>query len=467
MTSLEQRALTLASTVEVETLQELLLTELAAISGARSAILWVAGERTVLRLRAWRGLVEKAALAETVDPQGMQLIAWRSAGAMLVPLVLPSGELMGLLQLSDSASGAFSDEVLRCCNALAPFGAVALRNATRLALLQRQGLRDRDSGAYTASYFSDLATKEISKAKRYNRVFSLAIFSIDNLASIQLRLGHAAVRAAQTALVRVLSRLIRDADAVTRATEREFYVLLPETDSFGGHMFLRRVMSAIRADVEAKTLESQMSFGLCGALASFPRDGAAFDELVAHCRRRMEDRRASLHHALSLESLPFWDAVELLLGDDLSAPLPEMARESSRRGPFSEKFFNELQQEIARELLRAPRARGLVYLGAPRVNRELPLVRELDLAPAHLGSRVSVLGRRDDFAEHHAVLPVFLDGDQRLLRNEFLLWLGDGVSYAALQRRGSSSHWGFHSSDTVLVESLVEKLQHTYELQPY
>jgi hypothetical protein len=63
--------------------------------------------------------------------------------------------------------------------------------------------------------------------------------------------------------------------------------------------------------------------------------------------------------------------------------------------------------------------------------------------------------------------PVFLEGDERLARHEFLLWMGDGSAYGLLQRRGRGSTWGFHTSDPTLVEGLVSKLQTTYDLQPY
>lgn len=63
--------------------------------------------------------------------------------------------------------------------------------------------------------------------------------------------------------------------------------------------------------------------------------------------------------------------------------------------------------------------------------------------------------------------PVFLEGDERLARHEFLLWMGDGSAYGLLQRRGRGATWGFHTSDPTLVEGLVSKLQTAYDLQPY
>lgn len=465
--TLEQRCLAIVGVTEIEALQERVLSEFASLCAAQSGALWVSGERVGMRLRAWRGMLDRAALPELVDPSLVQVHAWKADTSLLVPLITPSGELIALAQLSDPISGTFSDEVLSACETFGQFGATAIKTATRFAQLQRQGLRDRETGAYTLSYFTDYATKEIYKARRYGRAFSLLTFSLDNLNAIRQRVGHAAVRQAQQIVLRVISQIIRDSDVVARATEHEFHVLLPETDYFGGLMFLRRALSSVLEEDDAKVLEARVPMGLTGGVATFPRDGDDFDELLICCRRRMDERRGSLHHHLRLEPLPFWDEVELLLGNSRSPKLPDAPGEPSRRGKVADVLFEELQTEIGREFLREPMARGLLYVGGPSVKAELPIVRALDHAPSDFAPRVYLLGRHADLQEHHAMTPVFLEGDDRLARHEFLLWMGDGSAYALLQRRGRGATWGFHTSDPTLVEGLVSKLQTAYDLQPY
>lgn len=465
--TIEQRCLALVGLSDIEALQERVLQEAAELCGAQSGALWVVGERTGLRLRAFRGLVDRAALPETVDPSLVQSAPWIAGASLLVPLVTSTGEVQGLVQLGEAISGGFGEELLHPTQMLGQFAAASLKTAGRFTALQRQGLRDRETGAYTLSYFTDYATKEIYKARRYGRAFSLLTFSLDNLAQVRLRLGPVAGRQAQQVVLRVISQTIRDADVVARATDQEFHVLLPETDFFGGLMFLRRALASVLDEPDARSLESRVPFGLTGGAATFPRDGEDFDELLVRCRRRMDERRGSLHHHLKLDALPFWEEVELLLGTPKSPRLPEAPGEPSRRGKVADVLFDDLQQEVGRELLREPMARGLVYVGGSAVKAELPIVRSLEGAPPDFGPRVYVLGRHADLREHPAVTPVFLDGDERLSRHEFLLWLGDGSAYALLQRRGRGATWGFHTSDPTLVEGLVSKLQAEYDLQPY
>lgn len=465
--TLEQRCLAIVGLTEIDSLQERILSEFSSLCAAQSGALWVSGERVGMRLRAWKGMLDRQSLPELVDPSLVQSHAWKTGQSLLVPLQAANGELIALVQLSDPISGTFADDLLQPCEQFASFAATAIKTATRFAQLQRQGLRDRETGAYTLSYFTDYATKEIYKARRYGRAFSLLTFSIDNLSAIRQRLGHNAVRQAQQIVLRVIAQIIRDSDVVARATEQEFHVLLPETDYFGGLMFLRRALSSVNEEPDARALEAKVPMGLTGGAATFPRDGDDFDELLLCCRRRMEERRGSLHHHLRLEPLPFWDEVELLLGNSRSPKLPEAPGEPSRRGKVADVLFEELQTEIGREFLREPMARGLLYVGGPKVKTDLPIIRSLDHAPSDFAPRVYVLGRHADLQEHPAMTPVFLEGDERLARHEFLLWMGDGSAYALLQRRGRGATWGFHTSDPTLVEGLVSKLQTAYDLQPY
>ncbi|MCI0571654.1 MAG: diguanylate cyclase [Myxococcaceae bacterium] len=470
------RCLELLASPDLEVLQERVLADLTAVCNAQSAVLWVADERGELCLRAYRGLVDRKALPERLAPDAPGLFpladgdVWQagSEGAPLlcVPLVC-GAEVVGLVQLADPLAKAFRPEDVAAVRELQDFVAIAVRNGRRFLALQRLGLRDRETAAYNLSYFTDYASKEIYKARRYGRTFSLLTFALDQLPEVRSRLGAAEARRAHRGIMRAISRIIRDPDVLAKASEQEFYLLLPETDFFGAMMFLRRAAAAAREEPDVAQVEARLPLGLVAAAATFPRDGEDYDELIHRCRRRMDERRASLQHTLGLHALPFWDGVELLLGNAASPRLPEDPRsEPSRRGNVSDTLFDELQSEIARELLRDPGARGVLYVGGPEVHPGLPIAAGLRRAPAELAARVFLLGRRGDLPAHPALTPVFLDGDERIGRHEFLLWLSETSAYALLQRRGRGATWGFHTSDTAVVDGLISRLQVEYDLQP-
>jgi two-component system cell cycle response regulator len=386
---------------------------------------------------------------------------------LYVPFVT-GGEITGMAKLSDPLEGDFRTEHVRYAKILGDSAAVGVKNGRRMLALQRLGLRDRDTAAYNLSYFTDYASKEIYKARRYGRTFSLLTFSIDNLNLVKARLGAGDAKRAVRGIIKALSKIVRDSDVIAKASDQEFYLLLPETDFFGAVMFVRRALAAVREEPDAQEVEARLPLALVGGASTFPKDGEDFDDLVHRCRRRMDERRSSLQRKLMLDTLPFWDEVELLLGNASSPKLPvEDNAEPSRRGKVSDVLFDELQAEIARELIRDPGSRGLLYVGGPEIRSDLPIAQGLERAPTELASRVYLLGRRMDLESHPALTPVFLEGDERMGRHEFLLWMSESASYALIQRRGLGATWGFHSSDTAVVDGLITSLQAEYDLQPY
>jgi two-component system cell cycle response regulator len=471
---LHRRAATLLRDPDAEGFHALLLGELVRGAAAGSGALWLADDTGRFVLRATQGRLPAGAYAELLapDPQARALLSagrpWVVDGPGLWVPLAARGEGLGLAQLSDADNGGFSPEALEASASLAGVGAAALLSARRFRALQRLALRDPDSSAYNLAYFTDVATKEVDKARRYGRGFSLLSFALDGLPHLRARAGTDQARALVRATTRALGRVLRESDVLAKVAEQEFLLLLPETDAFGAQVFLRRALAAAREAPELRAVEGVAPLQLTGGAASFPRDGEDLDFLIEACRTRLEQRRASLYRRLVLDPVGFWEAVELLLGSPDGPRLPgEEGAEPSRRGRVPEELFEEVQAEIGRTLLRDRAVRSLVYLGGAEAGDGLPLVRTLERATQDFAPRVYLLARRAELTPRPGLTPLVLGGDERLLRHQFVLWLHGAAAYALLQRRGRGATWAFHSSDAALVDGLVSKLQTTYDLQPY
>ena len=473
--ALYRRCLELLSNLDLERLQEQALSDLCAVCDAQSGALWVADDRGELALKAYRGLVNRAKLPARVDakhgPLAEGIAAKRpftTAGPskdFFLPL-WTGGDLAGLVLVGDKLTGAFTADDQSIARAVGDFAATALRNARRFVALERLGLRDRDTGAYNLAYFVDYAGKEAYKARRYGRAFSLLMLSVDNLEALRARLSGDELRTALRGVVLAMSRICRDADVIAKSAEAELYVLLPETDLFGALMFARRAQNAMKEDAQLAAIVAKAPLSVSFGISTFPKDGEDFDELVHRCRARLDEGRLSLHRRLMLEDLDFWSTVELLVGTAKSPKLPLDDRGgASRRAELVPAIFERAQVEAVRELSRDPGARGLLYVGVPEVRPDLPLLRPLE-SWAESQSRVYVLGRRAGLDAHPAATLVYLEGDERMHAHEFLLLHSEHASYAYLKRRGAEG-MAFHSSDVLLVDGLVHKLQQAYDLQPF
>jgi two-component system, cell cycle response regulator len=486
--ALYRRCLDLLSTLDLERLQEAVLAELCAVCDAQSGALWIADNRGTLVLRAYRGLIDRPRLVARIDPknepfaEGIQgrvpfpppdtANTDRGPGSSFYVPLLAGGETVGLALVADKLRGNFSLEDHQVVRALGDFAATAMRNARRYQALERLGLRDKDTAAYNLAYFVDYAGKEIYKARRYGRTFSLLTLAVDNFDAVRKEHGADPLRAVTRSVLGGLSRVTRDADVVAKASEGEFYVLLPETDHFGSVMFQRRALAVARNEIALKAGELSGQVRLVAGNATFPVDGEDFDELVHQARMRLGEAKASLTAKLVLDGLDFWTTFDLLLGGPGSPPLPQVdSVASTRRGQAPAQLFSQIQYEAGREIARNPGARGVVYVGGIPLDPDLPIVTGLEHAPHDAATRVLLLGRRvaTPFAAHANVTAIYLDGDERLTRGQFLFMSTDTASYAYLQRPGEGGQpaWAFHTSDSTLADALVDRIETAYDLQPF
>ena len=98
---------------------------------------------------------------------------------------------------------------------------------------------------YNKRYFLETLEREISRAHRYRRALSVAVFDVDQLSSINDSFGHLAGDHCLKQLASVLKARIRREDIMARYGGEEFAVLLPEIDSPGAMQFAEKVRRLI------------------------------------------------------------------------------------------------------------------------------------------------------------------------------------------------------------------------------
>ncbi|HEX2939386.1 MAG TPA: GGDEF domain-containing protein, partial [Ruminiclostridium sp.] len=89
---------------------------------------------------------------------------------------------------------------------------------------------DTLTGAYNRAKFNEDIKKLILKSKTAGRVFSIAIFDIDNFKRINDTFGHLVGDKILTGIVDIASKLKRPSDILSRWGGEEFVLLLPSTN---------------------------------------------------------------------------------------------------------------------------------------------------------------------------------------------------------------------------------------------
>jgi ActR/RegA family two-component response regulator/GGDEF domain-containing protein len=224
-------------------------------------------------------------------------------------------------------------------------GALAAQAATALALLTERehasgggSMKDPTSSAYSFAYYADVAGREIDKARRHNRRFSIATVVLE--ANESLPVGAAAEVADQ------LLKAARDIDVLARVDEREFHLLLPECDGMGAHASRRRMLGRLRSSSQGHLAEK-----LLVGLATFPQDGRDLSRLLRAARRRAEDVKDSIVHHVEADAVTLGDLIDAL-GQRKSAPPQPFAITKARSFELSLADLTELATAVVTESLR-------------------------------------------------------------------------------------------------------------------
>jgi ActR/RegA family two-component response regulator/GGDEF domain-containing protein len=256
----------------------------------------------------------------------MDVLAFaREARLLVVPLVLRKIGIGHVLlespvevERADAAVAPVMDGLLRL---------LAAQAATAFAFLAERdqasgggAIKDPSSSAYSFAYYVDVAGREIDKARRHGRRFSIATVALETAGDDAI-----GMRAAEVA--DHLLKAARDIDVLARVDESEFHFLLPEADGVGAHACRRRVLARFAQAVDRK----QAPRGLLVGVATFPHDGQNLSQLLRVARRRADATRESIVHRIGIETNGLGDLLDALEWD---APAPAEPSALSAARPF-------------------------------------------------------------------------------------------------------------------------------------
>jgi len=125
--------------------------------------------------------------------------------------------------------------------------ALVRANLERHRAYEEQALRDPLTGISNRRALFRLLESELSRARRYHRVLSVAMLDLDRFKELNDRLGHLAGDRALVGVSEVFSSRIRKEDILGRYGGEEFLIALPETDLSRAVILLERLREEVAA----------------------------------------------------------------------------------------------------------------------------------------------------------------------------------------------------------------------------
>ncbi len=111
--------------------------------------------------------------------------------------------------------------------------------------IEAQARTDDLTGVFNRRHFVELAERELERARRYHRPFTLLMIDIDHFKTINDTRGHSTGDVALQGVARVIGETLRSTDIFGRLGGEEFAVALVETGKAEAAEVARRICAAV------------------------------------------------------------------------------------------------------------------------------------------------------------------------------------------------------------------------------
>jgi diguanylate cyclase (GGDEF)-like protein len=138
---------------------------------------------------------------------------------------------------------------------------------------------DSLTGLFNRTFFFAAIEREIARSARSGRGFCLLMMDLDELKSINDRVGHFHGDRVLRGVGAVITLGVRQIDTAARYGGDEFVVLLPETDPTGAFVLAEKIRLGVHSmsiDLPSGSPQPSLSIGV----VAYPDDGRTADELI-------------------------------------------------------------------------------------------------------------------------------------------------------------------------------------------
>lgn len=177
---------------------------------------------------------------------------------------------------------------------------VLIQKALLLPKLKHEAQTDSKTGLLNIRYFNRLVADALARARQTQRSFAVIMADLDFLRRINNNYGHLAGDMVLVGISRIIQRSVRHEDAVARFGGEEFAVLLPDIDQEEAYAVAERIRIAIEeSGFEVPTSQAPIKTTMSLGVASFPHDAMTVTDLihqadVAVYQAKMEGRNRTV-----------------------------------------------------------------------------------------------------------------------------------------------------------------------------
>ncbi|VAX33129.1 hypothetical protein MNBD_NITROSPIRAE03-917, partial [hydrothermal vent metagenome] len=145
---------------------------------------------------------------------------------------------------------------------------------------RRLSITDDLTGLYNVRFFYRSLESELARARRYQDVFCLVIFDIDDFKLTNDTYGHQVGDDILREVAEIILNSARKTDIVARYGGEEFVIILPRTSKTEALLLADRIRERVEENVFNKNNHIKIHITVSGGISGFPEDGKTAKDLL-------------------------------------------------------------------------------------------------------------------------------------------------------------------------------------------
>jgi len=191
---------------------------------------------------------------------------------VISPLII-SDNIFGALILASRKLITFDFDLASLISLVANHSSLIIEKVKLFEETQRLSITDALTELYNVRYFYRSLQIEIERAKRYDDIFSLAIFDIDDFKIVNDTYGHQIGDDLLKEFADIICNFSRRSDIVARYGGEEFVMILPKTTKQSAFNLASRILEKIQNHKFLSHKGHCLNITSSGGISSFPEDG--------------------------------------------------------------------------------------------------------------------------------------------------------------------------------------------------
>jgi diguanylate cyclase (GGDEF)-like protein len=189
------------------------------------------------------------------------------------------GEKIGVIELINKVSGAFTREDQELVESLVNPLAIAIRTLDRFESTERLTITDDLTKLYNYRYLMQYLDADVKRCLRYKKKVSLLFIDVDGFKRINDTFGHLVGSQALSEMGQIFRGIVRETDVIGRYGGDEFVIVLPETPLNGAMVIAERIRKKVEeCEFVAQNLSIRLTVSL--GVANCPKHTLTAEGLI-------------------------------------------------------------------------------------------------------------------------------------------------------------------------------------------